>query len=181
MAQKYTIDAGETLSGIASDYGISLQQLLALNPQISDPNVIFVGQVINVPDDDGSGNGNTAGGFFQWSQQARQQADQLDRFIASLNPTSSNFQLLFAQAQQLKQAAQQTQAKANSNTPDPNAANTVATLQAQIDQLKRSAASTGAVNPNATTPPTGPPSTSTQLWIGVALFGVVALFIATRD
>lgn len=44
----YTIHAGDTLSGIASKFGLSLQQIEAMNPQIHNPNLIFAGQVINV-------------------------------------------------------------------------------------------------------------------------------------
>ncbi len=43
----YTVQAGDTLSGIASKYGTTYQELAALNG-ISDPNVIHVGQVLLV-------------------------------------------------------------------------------------------------------------------------------------
>lgn len=44
----YTVVYGDTLSAIAARYGLTLAQLLALNPQITNPNQINVGQVINV-------------------------------------------------------------------------------------------------------------------------------------
>jgi peptidoglycan hydrolase-like protein with peptidoglycan-binding domain len=44
-----TIRAGDTLSSVADDHGVSLQALLDANPQISDPNRIHAGQVINLP------------------------------------------------------------------------------------------------------------------------------------
>ena len=43
----YTVQAGDTLSGIASKYGTTYQELAALNG-IADPNVIYVGQVLKV-------------------------------------------------------------------------------------------------------------------------------------
>ena len=43
----YTVQAGDTLSGIASKYGTTYQELAALNG-ISDPNIIHVGQVLIV-------------------------------------------------------------------------------------------------------------------------------------
>ena len=43
----YTVQAGDTLSGIAAKYGTTYQELAALNG-ISDPNVIHVGQVLLV-------------------------------------------------------------------------------------------------------------------------------------
>lgn len=47
----YTVKAGDTLSKIALRNGVSIAQLLQANPQISDPNKIRVGDVINVPND----------------------------------------------------------------------------------------------------------------------------------
>ena len=44
----YTVKNGDTLSGIAVKYNLTLQQLEALNPKIANPNLINVGQVINV-------------------------------------------------------------------------------------------------------------------------------------
>lgn len=43
----YTVQAGDTLSGIAAKHGTTYQELAALNG-ISDPNVIHVGQVLKV-------------------------------------------------------------------------------------------------------------------------------------
>lgn len=44
----YTVKPGDTLSGIAQKYGTNYQTLAAING-ISDPNKIYVGQVIKVP------------------------------------------------------------------------------------------------------------------------------------
>jgi hypothetical protein len=46
----YKIRAGDTLTKIAKRNGISLAQLLKANPQISNPDRIQVGQVVNLPD-----------------------------------------------------------------------------------------------------------------------------------
>ncbi len=48
-ARTYVVQPGDTLSGIAFANGITLSQLLAVNPQISNPSVIYPGQVINLP------------------------------------------------------------------------------------------------------------------------------------
>jgi len=45
----YTVKPGDTLSRIAMRNGVSLAQLLQANPQISNPNNIKVGDIINVP------------------------------------------------------------------------------------------------------------------------------------
>ncbi len=52
----YTVQSGDTLSEIAQNFGISLQDLLSLNPQISDPDLIYPGQIINIPSGSGSSN-----------------------------------------------------------------------------------------------------------------------------
>ena len=44
-----TIQKGQTLSGIASKYGTTIQELLKLNPQIKDPNLIYAGAKLNIP------------------------------------------------------------------------------------------------------------------------------------
>ena len=44
----YVVQAGDTLSEIAEQYGISYQALAQMN-QISDPNLIYPGQTLRVP------------------------------------------------------------------------------------------------------------------------------------
>jgi hypothetical protein len=48
-AQTYTIKAGDTLSKIARDNGLTLEQLRDANPEITNPNLIAVGDVIIIP------------------------------------------------------------------------------------------------------------------------------------
>ena len=45
----YVVQFGDTFAGIASRYGVSMNDLWAANPQIWDINVLYVGQVIYVP------------------------------------------------------------------------------------------------------------------------------------
>lgn len=49
---KYKVKSGDTLSKIAKDNGLTLQQLKQLNPNISDINYIQVGQEINIKKSD---------------------------------------------------------------------------------------------------------------------------------
>lgn len=48
-APTYTVKAGDTLSAIAVRHGISLADLEHANPQIRNPDVIHVGQVLKLP------------------------------------------------------------------------------------------------------------------------------------
>ena len=45
----YIVVSGDTLSGIAARSGVSLSALLAANPQIKNPNVIYPGDRITIP------------------------------------------------------------------------------------------------------------------------------------
>ena len=45
----YTIKKGENLSKIATDHGVTLEELMAANPQIKNPNRIAEGQQITIP------------------------------------------------------------------------------------------------------------------------------------
>ena len=49
MAQ-YIIQKGNTLSGIAFQNKTTVSELLKLNPQIKDPNLIFTGKTLNLPE-----------------------------------------------------------------------------------------------------------------------------------
>ncbi|MCL2817001.1 MAG: glycosyl hydrolase family 18 protein [Clostridiales bacterium] len=49
LAADYVARPGDSLWLIAQKYNITLQQLLAANPQITDPEKIYVGQVIVIP------------------------------------------------------------------------------------------------------------------------------------
>ncbi|WP_269585328.1 TIGR02594 family protein [Roseibium sp. Sym1] len=50
MTGIHIIQPGDTMMAIANQYNCSLPELLALNTHISDPNLIFAGQQLNVPD-----------------------------------------------------------------------------------------------------------------------------------
>lgn len=47
-ASIYTVQSGDTLSGIAASNGVSLSTLEADNPQIGDPNLIYVGESVHL-------------------------------------------------------------------------------------------------------------------------------------
>jgi spore coat assembly protein SafA len=53
----YTVKSGDTLWDIAKNNGVPLNKLIAANPQIANPNLIYPGDKINVPS--GGGNGTS--------------------------------------------------------------------------------------------------------------------------
>ena len=61
-AGQITVQEGDTLSKIAEAAGVSLEDLIAANPDIADPNLIYPGQAINIPGMGGQQGG--LGGLF---------------------------------------------------------------------------------------------------------------------
>ncbi len=62
----HTVSFGDTLTAIASRYGVALQQLIAQNPQILNPDLIYPGDRVVLPEaasgDGGGGAATPAGG-----------------------------------------------------------------------------------------------------------------------
>lgn len=56
----YIVRSGDTLSGIAQSRGIRLAALIRANPQISNPDLIRVGQHVTVPTGSGEGGGGAS-------------------------------------------------------------------------------------------------------------------------
>jgi LysM repeat protein len=52
IVDTHEVQPGETLSKLANRFNITLQELLAVNPQIANPNLIMIGEVINIPSDE---------------------------------------------------------------------------------------------------------------------------------
>ena len=48
-SSEYTMVSGDSLAAIAASHGLSLTQLLAANPQMSNPDLIQAGQTITIP------------------------------------------------------------------------------------------------------------------------------------
>ncbi|WP_324824057.1 LysM peptidoglycan-binding domain-containing protein [Sinanaerobacter sp. ZZT-01] len=48
--QEYIIQPNDTLFYIAKKFGIPLVQLINANPELANPNLIYIGQVIKIPD-----------------------------------------------------------------------------------------------------------------------------------
>jgi LysM repeat protein len=57
-ANTYTVQPGDSLSRIAARFGVTVDAILAVN-NLSDPNTIFAGQVLNIPGGQGGAPANT--------------------------------------------------------------------------------------------------------------------------
>ena len=57
----YVIKYGDTLSQIAIDNNTTIQEILVLNPSISDPNIIIAGNTLKLPEDITNPNPTTQG------------------------------------------------------------------------------------------------------------------------
>jgi LysM repeat protein len=49
MANTHTVKSGESLGAIAKQHNVTVAEILAANPDITNPNVIRLGQVIQIP------------------------------------------------------------------------------------------------------------------------------------
>lgn len=104
--QSYTVVAGDTLAAIADQYGVSLDELVALN-NIADPSFIQVGQVLLIPSSASSTAGNELASIETTLVQAEpgetlgalaQRLAQDAAVLASLNRISETQQLFPGQS-----------------------------------------------------------------------------------
>ncbi|MGM7684912.1 C40 family peptidase [Cytobacillus sp. Hm23] len=49
LAASYTVQSGDTLSKIANKHQTTLAELTKANPQVQNPNIIYIGQAIQIP------------------------------------------------------------------------------------------------------------------------------------
>ncbi|MCR8846269.1 LysM peptidoglycan-binding domain-containing protein [Paenibacillus sp. SC116] len=49
IVHKHVVKEGDTLWKLAKAWGLPLQALIAANPQLKNPNVLLIGQVVNIP------------------------------------------------------------------------------------------------------------------------------------
>jgi LysM repeat protein len=55
----YLVQPGDTLSGIAASHGTSLAAVEAANPSFTNPNLIFAGQTVDLPEGSSAAQGST--------------------------------------------------------------------------------------------------------------------------
>ena len=47
--RRHTVSSGQTFYSIAVTYGLTISELAAANPQVTNPSLIYPGQVLNIP------------------------------------------------------------------------------------------------------------------------------------
>ena len=80
----YTVQAGDTLSGIAQEHDVSLEALVAVN-DLADPDVLNVGQTLIIPSDDADGTPPPAPG--ETSDQAPSAGTETVAILPTLTPS----------------------------------------------------------------------------------------------
>ena len=77
LSRTYIVVAGDTLSGIAKRFGVTLSALISAN-HITNPNLIYIGQVLTIPGSSGGGGG---GGSKPSGPVIRQTDKRFNRYI----------------------------------------------------------------------------------------------------
>jgi LysM repeat protein len=83
----YVIQSGDTLRKLAYRWGVTVSDILAVNLQINNPSLIYVGQVINIP-----GGGSSSG--YNPSYYTVQRGDTLRIIANRYGTTVYNLQVL---------------------------------------------------------------------------------------
>jgi LysM domain-containing protein len=89
----YLVQPGDTLSGIAASHGTSLAAVEAANPQISNPNLIYAGQTVHLPEGSSAAQGSYASqGASQGSYASHSHtASASGRQTASVQPSAPSY------------------------------------------------------------------------------------------
>jgi LysM repeat protein len=95
-SQSYRIRSGDTLLSIAQRFGLTLGQLMAANPSISDPNRIRVGQVLVIPPPGAPDTGPRSAKFVDASDDAYDAAGEEVSTPGYADITSSSAELVDA-------------------------------------------------------------------------------------
>jgi nucleoid-associated protein YgaU len=91
--ESYIVKRGDTLSQIAAAHGTTVEKFLAANPEITNPDRIYEGQVLILPATGGSGYGDDEGRMYTVKQGDRLYQIARDNYGAHL-PDSSIAELV---------------------------------------------------------------------------------------
>jgi lysozyme len=96
----YTVQAGDTLSGIARKCGADYGALLAANPSYTNPDLIFPGQALNIPAGSVPVTGGTGGQTYtvvsgDWLASIARRYNTTSPAILAANPWITNPNLIY--------------------------------------------------------------------------------------
>lgn len=117
----YTIIPGDTMWSIARKYGIKLNDLIAVNPQITNTSLIIPGQIINIPNDNSS-TYKVVAGDTMWSI-AQKHGIELKKLMVA-NPQITNPAFIFPSQ--------------NINIPTTSVSNNTRALETEVIRLVNS-------------------------------------------
>ena len=85
----YTVQSGDTLSGIATRHNVSLSALLSSNPQIQNPDVIYPDDIIKLPNPNTSGDAGSPAASNPTDTYIVERGDTLGQVASNHNVTLS--------------------------------------------------------------------------------------------
>eukprot|EP01024_Parvocaulis_polyphysoides_P017685 TRINITY_DN17810_c0_g1_i4.p1 TRINITY_DN17810_c0_g1~~TRINITY_DN17810_c0_g1_i4.p1 ORF type:complete len:320 (+),score=49.43 TRINITY_DN17810_c0_g1_i4:103-960(+) len=88
-SNSYIVVPGDTLSAISDRFGVSVNEILQVNPSITNPNEIFVGQTIDIPPCSVVGGGGGSGGGGSSGTLSRENFIQCGGFVDTYNALQS--------------------------------------------------------------------------------------------
>ena len=63
---RYKVRPGDTLSSLSKTFGTTVEDIMAANPKIANKNLIYAGDVINIPANIGKGVKDIFSGWWDW-------------------------------------------------------------------------------------------------------------------
>ncbi|MDD2518876.1 MAG: LysM peptidoglycan-binding domain-containing protein [Bacilli bacterium] len=127
----YTVLRGDTMWGIARKHGLSLNELLASNPQITNPELIIAGQTINIPSN-GTTTHTVVSGDNLWQIAKNYNVGLSDLMVA--NPQITNPSLILP-GQTINIPSSQTVPVTPSEPSTPGTSNDLRALEAEVIRL----------------------------------------------
>ncbi len=99
FASTHDIKYGETLSGIAAQHGVSLADILQANPKITNPDLIYAGDTLEIPEQGATGSVGVHGVYIvqagDWLQKIADEHGTTLAVLDSLNPQIENLNLIY--------------------------------------------------------------------------------------
>ena len=135
----YTIQRGDTLSGIASKYGTNVSTLMSLNPYIKNANLIYAGKTLNLPGQQQATQNTATQSTTQTTVSPAKTTQQLAEEYAKEQTTNTpnDTQALLAQYEKIAENQKQALQKQNELTQNQISAQKDDVLQTYNDNARQ--------------------------------------------